>query len=50
MPSPKPNHFANQMGGKKMTRSNGREYHIRDNRDRFFFPYEWAHFYDALDK
>ena len=35
---------------KQITRSNGRSYTIRSNRDRFFFPAEWIKFYDCLRK
>jgi len=32
----------------KITRSNGRSYSVRTNRDRFFYPKEWDQFYSAL--
>lgn len=33
---------------KSLTLKNGRNYSIRSNRDRFFFPKEWGKFFDAL--
>lgn len=33
---------------KSLTRKNGIKYTVRSNRDRFFFPGEWAKFYDQL--
>lgn len=30
------------------TKSDGRKYSVRDNRDRFFFPFEWMKFFDNL--
>ena len=35
---------------KQGTRTNGKKYSVRDNRDRFFFPKEWFKFYDKLNK
>lgn len=32
------------------TLKDGREYTLRGNRDRFFFPHEWFKFYDCLKK
>jgi len=36
------------QGISKINRSNGREYTVRDNRDRFFYPEEWIGFYSYL--
>jgi len=33
---------------KQITRSNGRSYSVRSNRDRFFYPDEWGKFYDQI--
>lgn len=43
----KPNHFAGMVGTTKMTKANGEQYSIRNNRHRYFFPDEWLAFYDA---
>lgn len=34
------------METKTITRKDGREYTVRNNRDRFFFPDEWMKFFD----
>jgi len=44
----KPNHFSGMIGSTKVTKKNGEEYTIRNNRHRYFFPDEWIAFYDAL--
>jgi integrase len=44
----KDNHFINQRQTKNIVRNNGRNYTIRSNRDRFFYPDEWMVFYDNL--
>ena len=31
-------------------RRNGRKYSVRDHRDKFFYPFEWMKFFDALNK
>lgn len=35
-------------GLKVGTQSNGKKYSVRDNRDRFFYPFEWNKFFAAL--
>ena len=44
----KPNHFSGMIGSTKITKANGEEYTIRNNRHRYFFPDEWLAFYDGL--
>ncbi len=48
MKKPKKNHFVTMKGTSEVTRSNGRKYTVRNNRDRFFFPDEWQCFHDSL--
>jgi len=45
----KPNHFNSLIGSKEITRQNGLKYTVRQNRHRYFYPDEWAVFYDALN-
>lgn len=44
----KSNYFETLRGVKKITRTDGKSYTVRDNRSRFFFPDEWMTFYDKL--
>lgn len=44
----KPNHFSSLIGSKEITRQNGLKYTVRQNRHRYFYPDEWAAFYDKL--
>jgi len=45
----KPNYFNTQEAKiHKIVRSNGKEYTIREDKLRFFFPDEWMAFYDQL--
>lgn len=46
----KPNHFNNLERFEEKILSNGNRYTIRSNRFRYFFPDEWAAFYDRLNK
>jgi integrase len=38
-----------QFGIKEGMKSNGRKYTVRDNRKRYFFPFEWISFYESLN-
>ena len=44
----KSNHFIGMKGTEEIKRSNGKKYTIRNHRHRYFFPDEWAAFYDQL--
>ena len=46
---PKTNNLTQNQGQFGMfRRKNGRNYTVRDNRDRFFYPDEWMKFFDKL--
>jgi len=44
------NHTEQEGSFKIFKRENGKDYTVRDNRDRFFYPGEWIKFNDALKK
>ena len=46
----KQNHFTGMRGTTNIKRNNGLDYTVRNNREGYFYPYEWTAFFDALKK
>lgn len=47
---PRKNFFTESAGSRMIQLKDGRQYTVRNNRKRFFFPDEWMIFYDNLKK